>query len=268
MIRFFIITLRRQRHKEMAKSTITTGHYVRLSQATAGLGDRLLAQLLDFLIMMGYSMLLSMIMMFVWERFNSYGDGEGEDVMTVITVLLYVLPITFYHPVCEAMGNGQSIGKRALHIRVVKLDGSPSTLGSSLMRWALYPVDVLLTAGLGAMFILFSDHNQRMGDIAAGTTVVKLEQRRLSSMFVTEFNYILPGYRPVYQEAASLSINQLALISRVIYNNTRERQHYIDALAEKIRATLHVPPLLGANNEQFLRTIYNDAYHYNATITA
>ena len=64
-----------------------------------------------------------------------------------------------------------------MNIRVVKLDGSPS-IGSYLLRWLLFIVDGPLTSGLGIFVILLTKNNQRLGDLAAGTMVIKEKNYR------------------------------------------------------------------------------------------
>lgn len=248
----------------MAKASIITGHYVKLEQTTAGLGDRIIAQIIDWLFFFAYEIAIFVLFAVITEYFPL----SSNDVLEVFFVILLFLPLVFYFPLCELLNNGQSIGKKIMRIRVVMVDGSAPTLGAILLRWALYPIDVLLTAGLGSIFILFSEKNQRMGDLAAGTTVIKLQDNTIGTIDLNEFSYIMPNYKPTYHEATNLTISQIELLSRVLYNNRPERWQYIEELAKQVQQTLNIPPLINGNNEAFLWTVYNDAYHYNATITA
>lgn len=247
----------------MAQTTINTGYYVKLGLATAGLGSRILAQLLDLVFISLFEGAVSMVMAII-ER----GIDHVPTVFYVLWVLFFLLPVLLYHPLCESLNQGQSLGKKIVGLRVVKLDGTATTFGASILRWVMLFVDVLITSGIGVVFIMFTRHSQRIGDIAAGTTVVKLRGNVVRSSYLAEFNFILPDYRPVFSEAARLSINQIEIISRVLFNTSSDRQEYIDQLAEKVSHRLNVAPMPNMNNERFLRTIYNDAYHFNATITA
>jgi hypothetical protein len=79
-----------------------------------------------------------------------------------------------YHILLEAFWNGQTLGKKALGIRVRMADGSPVTPGAAFMRNVLRLGDFLpsfYTLGLMAMF--FTEKSQRLGDVAANTIVVK-----------------------------------------------------------------------------------------------
>ena len=247
----------------MGQTTINTGYYVKLGLATAGLGSRILAQLLDFLFISLFEGAVSTVMMTIASSIK-----HSSSFLEVLFVLVCMIPIVLYHPLCESLNKGQSLGKKIVGLRVVKIDGTATTFGASLLRWMMLMVDVLLTSGIGIMCIMFTEHSQRIGDMAAGTTVVKLRGNVVRSSYLAEFNFILPDYRPVFSEAARLSINQIEIISRVLFNTSGDRQEYIDSLAEKVRERLHILPVPNMTNERFLRTIYNDAYHFNATITA
>ena len=247
----------------MGQTTINTGYYVKLGLATAGLGSRILAQLLDCLFLSLFEGAVSYIMAIVMMTFR-----DPPSIVYILMVLLCAIPIVLYHPLCESLNQGQSLGKKIVGLRVVKVDGTATTFGSSILRWVMLFVDVLLTSGIGIMCIMFTRDAQRIGDMAAGTTVVKLRGNVVRSSYLAEFNFILPEYRPVFSEAARLSINQIEIISRVLFNTSPDRQEYIDTLAEKVRNRLLIPPVQNMDNERFLRTIYNDAYHFNATITA
>ncbi len=247
----------------MGQTTINTGYYVKLGLATAGLGNRILAQLLDMVFLLLFDGAVSMIVQIALSSFKN-----PPTVIYVLAVLFCLVPILLYHPLCESLNQGQSLGKKIVGLRVVKVDGTATTFGSSILRWVMLFVDVLITSGIGVVCIMFTQHSQRIGDMAAGTTVVKLRGNVVRSSYLAEFNFILPDYRPVFSEAARLSINQIEIISRVLFNTSSDRQEYIDSLAEKVHTSLNIPPMQNMDNERFLRTIYNDAYHFNATITA
>ena len=97
----------------MNNSQIETAQNVQLSQNIANLGDRSLAFLLDTLVIVAYELL----MIFLVNSMALSGFSNW------IFVLVFGLPPFLYHLLIEAFNNGQSIGKAALRIRVVKLDG-------------------------------------------------------------------------------------------------------------------------------------------------
>jgi len=84
--------------------------------------------------------------------------------ITLVGILYFTVP--------EAMF-GATPGKAWARVRVVRLDGRPLGLGSVVVRNLLKPIDFLpLLYLLGGLLVLLSAGSQRLGDIAAGTTVV------------------------------------------------------------------------------------------------
>ena len=77
-----------------------------------------------------------------------------------------------YYALLEGFWNGQTVGKKLLGIKVVRLDGRPPDFAQAMMRTLLRLVDGLFFYFLGAMFVITSRRQQRLGDRVAGTTVV------------------------------------------------------------------------------------------------
>ena len=147
--------------REMAQSSIITGQYVELTQTPASVGDRLIAAIIDLAVICAYYVA-------VFLAFGSYLDPFGFKTSDVVLIIIYVLvffPVILYFPACEIFARGQSLGKMAMKTRVVTLDGNSPSVGSCLLRWLLYPIDTFITGFLGLVFILFSKHRQRLGDL-------------------------------------------------------------------------------------------------------
>ena len=152
---------------------IQTAQNVALQYQIAGVGDRILAYIIDALIVGAYYLLSWLLLA------GLVAAGMSEAAVVVVFFLLILLPALFYHLVCEVFLNGQSLGKKARKIRVMRLDGREPTLGNYVLRWLLRLVDIGLASGLvGLLCILMTKHSQRLGDLAAGTTVVSLAKRR------------------------------------------------------------------------------------------
>src|SRR3546814_456767 len=130
---------------------------------------------------------------------------------TPITVIIFLLLPVFYHLVCEIFLNGQSIGKRSMGIRVLKKDGTQPSLGDYLMRWIFRPIDCTIGWGSVALIcILINGKGQRLGDIAAGTTVVRTRHRtHLADIQIREST---PNYTVTYPEVISLSDQDIGTI--------------------------------------------------------
>ncbi len=79
-----------------------------------------------------------------------------------------------YYVLFEMIWNGQTPGKRAAGIRVLRDDGTPITMTESLLRNLIRTIDFLpVCYGVGMIFVLTNARNKRLGDIAAGTVVIK-----------------------------------------------------------------------------------------------
>jgi uncharacterized RDD family membrane protein YckC len=149
---------------------IETAQNIGIHQNVAGIGDRILAFLLDLAIIIAYIILTS---------FAIAGLGlEGGSLW--VYYLVIGLPVFLYYLVWETFNRGQSPGKAAMKLRVVKLDGSRPQFSQYIIRWLLRIVDISLSSGgVAVVTILFSGKGQRLGDLAAGTTVIS-EKKKVS----------------------------------------------------------------------------------------
>src|SRR5688572_21785839 len=102
---------------------VRTAQNVLIHYPVASIGDRILGYLLDILILSLYYIGLFAIVIQV----NLKEDW--------ILFLLFVSPYLFYTLAFEIFMNGQTPGKRAMNTQVVRLDGSPPTVGNYIVRW-------------------------------------------------------------------------------------------------------------------------------------
>ena len=143
---------------------IETAQNVTIKQQVAPLSTRIGAFLIDLLIITGYYILILLIM-------NALGFSLNESLYVYYALLS--LPVFFYSLLFETLMNGQTPGKYLSKIRVTKIDGSKPTFGSYLIRWVLRLIDISLASGSVALLtILLNGKGQRLGDLAAGTTVI------------------------------------------------------------------------------------------------
>lgn len=185
------------------KIRIDTTQNVHLEYEIAGIGYRFIAALLDLLIMIGYVIFAATII--------SQLDNQEWGVFAGL-----LIPLVIYHPVCEIFLDGQSIGKKAMKLKVVKIDGSQPTVGDYLLRWLLWIVEanpffgIFGLASIGIVSIVVTRYGQRIGDLAAGTTVVRLveETSELHSIFAPTGE----GYTPEWPQAAILNDRDISII--------------------------------------------------------
>lgn len=146
--------------------SIETPEGIELTLRPAGPVPRALAWALD----MALRLVLYLALLMVLAPFG----GPGMGIFLVALFLLeWLYPVLF-----EVLWRGQTPGKRALGLRVLRLDGTPVGWGPSLLRSLLMAADFLpaaYAAGLASM--LLERDSRRLGDLAAGTLVVYAEER-------------------------------------------------------------------------------------------
>ena len=238
----------------MAESTIITGQFVRISQTPASIGERFLALVID-------SVLLAVYLIGMSSLLTKLNIHASSGLSFFFLFLFLYLPALCYSLLCEVFNRGQSLGKRLLNIRVVKADGSTPSLSAYLLRWLLFIIDVPLTSGLGVVIILLTKNSQRLGDLAAGTMVIKEKNYRKIQVSLDEFDYLTKNYRPVFPQATDLSLEQVNVITKTLASGEKDRLRRIGQLAAKVRTLLAVTPE-GMNDEHFLNTLLRDYQYY------
>jgi uncharacterized RDD family membrane protein YckC len=152
---------------------IETPENVELQVPLAGMGSRLLAGIIDHLIIVLIYIILGLILAF-GGSFMALVEGAGSADMWALAVIicLFFLIHWGYFILFEFFMNGQSPGKKQQKIRVAQRGGRPVTFLDVLIRNLLRPVDALGGYAVAGVFMFFSSRIQRLGDLAAGTVVV------------------------------------------------------------------------------------------------
>ena len=132
----------------------------------ARVGSRIYAQILDLLLFGAAFLCIAMGLMYL---FSNYIQVVGGVVST-----LGVLGFFAYFILFEGFWNGQTIGKRALNIRVRSADGTPITFSGAVARNLLRVADVLPTCYFVGFVAMFTNkRSQRIGDMVGGTIVTQ-----------------------------------------------------------------------------------------------
>jgi uncharacterized RDD family membrane protein YckC len=148
----------------MRQLTITTPEHVAIRLQPAGVGSRFLAVFIDSLIVMGASSLVMVLLRGVLP------PGVAAAIWVTVSFLL----TWGWHVWFETRRNGRTPGKRALSLRVVDARGLPLTIYQSMVRNVARVVDFMpLFYGVGAVTALVSATGGRLGDLIAGTVVVR-----------------------------------------------------------------------------------------------
>ncbi len=156
----------RQRHG------VETPEHVELQFELAGVGSRAAAALVDTLLLGIFQILCWLLLGLLFSLQSSAGNWAFA-----IFFLLYIFTLLFlYYALFEGLNSGRTPGKMALGIRVVMDSGRPVTLGAAALRNLLRLIDFwfpLAPLVPGMLFVFLTKSNKRLGDLAAGTVVVR-----------------------------------------------------------------------------------------------
>ncbi|NJO01584.1 MAG: RDD family protein [Bacteroidia bacterium] len=149
----------------MRRIKINTAQNVVIEYEIALVMERIAAFLIDSLILSAFIFIISLSAFFIVPDFGN----------TVLYYLILMPVLLFYTLTSEILFNGQTLGKRAMDIKVVKLNGVEPIVSDYILRWAFRVVDIYFSLGLVAFVLVKSTHRaQRLGDIVAETTLVKI----------------------------------------------------------------------------------------------
>jgi uncharacterized RDD family membrane protein YckC len=214
----------------------------------ASVGDRILGYLIDQLIFVVYVFIVIAIAQSI----------DMEQIWLLIALLS--IPYILYRLLFEIFMNGQTPGKRAMQIKVVRINGTPATVGDYVLRWIFGLIELNVASGLIAMLsVIIGGKGQRLGDLVAGTTVIKLiEQRQATAqeVFVSPEN----NYEVSFPQAVQLNPSDIELIQRSLeINRDLGNQKPMLAITEKVKTQLGVktdmPPI------KFLYVLIKDYNH-------
>jgi uncharacterized RDD family membrane protein YckC len=254
---------------------INTAFNVGLDFEIAPFHKRLFAYLIDFAVLAIY--------LFSMKYFLYEGIGLSETRNIGIDIVVISLPMLFYSLITELLMNGQTVGKKIMSIRAISLEGGEPTLGQFILRWItkffewpflfgyIYAFSIaiifyfMLTCFCAipvVIMVLVSKNKQRLGDLAAGTTVVeaKTSLSLADTIFVQVNN---ENYKPTFPEVMKLSDNDINTIKTVLTQARKNHNHDVCTRVEyKIKDVLNIQSRLSSID--FLEKLLED-YNYLAT---
>ncbi len=233
---------------------IQTTQNVSIEYQLPELSYRIVAFIIDFVVMLLVFTILS-------AAANSFFTTQSF--LLVFQIITYIL-FGFYTLISEFIGHGQTVGKLAMGIKVVKLNGDELEFYDYFSRWSMRLVDIYLSFGCIAMFIISGNTNgQRLGDILAGTTLIKkrsnygfqlqdilnLNKRKREEM---EFEYPL---------AKKLNEKDVLLIKNTIYRYSKFKntahEEALNLLTDKICNVLELEKV-PFNKIEFLNKVISE----------
>ena len=242
----------------MTQLSINMTQNVNINFTAASVGDRIFAQLLDILVMIAYAVVVGVLLditglsttieaMDTWSVMGAYG-------------IIYS-PIMFYTIVQESLWEGQTIGKRIMKTKVIKLDGYQAGFGDYLIRWLFRLVEILIGYGIIALIaVIASKKSQRLGDMAAGTAVITLKNKvNINHTIIQDIN---SDYVPTYPLVIKLSDNDVRIIKETFETAISTRDFAtIIKLREKVLSVTGIKNQSG-NDQDFIRTLLKDYNYY------
>ena len=239
----------------MSVIKITTSQNIDIEYELAGLGERIAAGVIDTLIKLAYAFIVFLL-----------GVGIMDDMGTVYFIVVIALPFSFYTLVSEVLMNGQTVGKKVMSIKVVSMDGGQATAGQYIIRWLFQPVDFYMTVYSCAFLTVgFSDKSQRLGDMVAGTLVIRTAMRTSlnQTLFVPPVE--APQYTVTFPEAAGLTDRDAQLIKDVLLSVYKSGNSLIAFHAvEKIKQVLQVQSAM--EPVSFLQILLADYNYLTSTL--
>ena len=156
--------------------------------------------------------------------------------------------------------NGQSLGKKVLGIKVVKLDGTQPGIGSYFLRSIMRIIDMQISNGVVALItIAVTDKSQRIGDMAAGTTVIKLGTN--VTLRDTILYKKIDEYKIVFEQVSLLNDKDIDIIKDILQHSIQNNKlSNLQVLALKVKTKMGVETSL--SHKDFLQTVLLDYSHY------
>ena len=238
---------------------IKTSQNVTIEYELASLRERILAFFID-LIIVGAIYIIVFISVFSLMQ-NTF--DQSPLLFYFIGFLMPIGGFILYQLLSEVIADGQSWGKKSMGIRVVRLDGREPGLSDYLLRAVFHIIDSLASMGVvAALMISSSDKNQRLGDMTANTTVIRLQHSlRFRLTDILKINS-LEDYEPRYPQVKQLSEQDMLLIKNIIsrYRTFQNKAHeeVVDELIQRLSQQLGITKPARRDRVEFLKTLIRD----------
>ncbi len=238
--------------------TITTPQNTEIEYELGSLGDRVVGAIIDWLIIIAYAVVI--MATFVFGRLQNF-SGTSR-----FLLVLFALPPVFYDLVSELLLNGQSLGKKVMGIKVISLSGEPPSFSQYLNRWVFRLVDFTFSSQMvGFILVAATEKKQRLGDLIAGTVLVKTKLR--TGLNDTWYEPTASdNYQVNYPEVIDLKDNDIQLIKEVIVTVRRTGNTMLSLQAQqKIEQVLHIQSR-HSDPMMFLQTVLSDYNHLTSKL--
>lgn len=247
----------------MSELSINTTQNVNINFTMASVGHRILAYVLDLVVKVAYGIVVYYLFFYLF-GLNKLMD-RVDNWSRISILLFFYFPVIFYTLLFESFLEGQTLGKKLLKIKVVKIDGYQASFGDYLIRWIFRIVDINFSGGVvGLISVIVSNKSQRLGDMTAGTSVITLKNDiNINHTILEEINV---DYVPTYPLVIKLSDNDARIIKET-FHAARKTNDYqvIYKLRSKVEQVTGIKNQSG-NDEDFIKTILKDYNYYTQTM--
>jgi uncharacterized RDD family membrane protein YckC len=243
--------------KYMSELQINTSQNVNISFTSASLGERILAYLLDAILIIAYlygafqiAKALNIL------NFDDYWSNAAIYSLLMLPVMLYTLLQEIYL-------EGQTLGKKVLKIKVVKIDGYQASVLDFFIRWVFRLIDIFLIFGTGGVAIIsiaISKNSQRIGGMASGTAVISIKNRySISHTILEEVNN---SYKATYRSVINLSDKDMQIIKDMYHIAIKSKDYKtLNKLRIKVEEITKTSKASKTNME-YLKIIMKDYTHF------
>ncbi len=237
----------------MSTVSITTTQNVTIDHNLAGFRDRLLAFLIDLLIISAWIVLHRVIATLAFK--NEY--------YALVYSYAVVIPFfSFYTLAFEFFLNGQTPGKQSMNICVVMLNGKEPGFIDFFTRWSLRFLEIYLSSGvIAAIMVNTTTLHQRLADIVAGTVVVKVHGKNMVNsddlLKINSQNNYKAQYPQVIQFTEDEMLTVKKLLDRLLKFHNKAHRDLAEETAMKLASKMGVQ-IKESKPELFLKTLIRD----------
>lgn len=237
----------------MANLAIQTTQNVHLDYQIASIGERMLAFLIDLLFFFVYLFLIELVT-------DILGSAISDNWTVFGLQQFLLLPVMFYSLYMHILFKGRTLGKYIMKTRVVKIDGTPVHWSNYGILWMLRIIDIwLFMCSIGILTLIFSQNRQRLGDMAAGTVVIKTKKK--VNITHTILEEVEANYVPKFHNVTLLTDKDVRLIKDTYHVALRSGDFKtLKMLRDKVAGILEIESDL--YDRQFIDTVLKDYNHF------
>jgi uncharacterized RDD family membrane protein YckC len=219
----------------MKKVEFLSAQHVKIEFEMASVVQRVLAYVIDTVIIYVYFLIV------IFAFLNDVSIWSSDlDLALLLLVLLVNMPIYLYKPLMEYFFNGQTVGKMALGIRMVRMNGDRMTLQDNFVRWVMrgdffwvslisnpvwiFIIPILTLIDFFALSL--SPNNQRFGDMIVSVIAIRTRPARKYKLSDILSRQEAASYKPTYEKVISFTDEDIMYLKNVIeqYKNYKNAE--------------------------------------------